>query len=102
MADSARSFGGLFNSFGGMRNMQGMGPVADTSEQVYISSLALLKMLRHGRVLSMLDQLINKIHTNYNTWHIKYALQPIQYYLGGSTDGSHGSDARRLYRRLYN
>ncbi|BAM39914.1 proteasome (prosome, macropain) 26S subunit, non-ATPase, 14 [Theileria orientalis strain Shintoku] len=49
MADSARSFGGLFNSFGGMRNMQGMGPVADTSEQVYISSLALLKMLRHGR-----------------------------------------------------
>lgn len=27
-----------------------MGPVADTSEQVYISSLALLKMLKHGRV----------------------------------------------------
>ncbi|UKJ90208.2 proteasome (prosome, macropain) 26S subunit, non-ATPase, 14 [Theileria orientalis] len=49
MADSSRSFGGLFNSFGGMRNMQSMGPVADTSEQVYISSLALLKMLRHGR-----------------------------------------------------
>ncbi|AFZ79070.1 proteasome regulatory subunit, putative [Theileria equi strain WA] len=48
MGDS-RSFHGLFNSFGGMRNMQSFGPVADTSEQVYISSLALLKMLKHGR-----------------------------------------------------
>lgn len=25
------------------------GPVVDTAEQVYISSLALLKMLKHGR-----------------------------------------------------
>jgi 26S proteasome regulatory subunit N11 len=26
-------------------------PVVDTSEQIYISSLALLKMLKHGRIL---------------------------------------------------
>jgi 26S proteasome regulatory subunit N11 len=41
-----------------MNQMQGMGqqrgggvelPIADTSEQIYISSLALLKMLKHGR-----------------------------------------------------
>eukprot|EP00163_Fabomonas_tropica_P013049 TRINITY_DN2448_c0_g1_i1.p1 TRINITY_DN2448_c0_g1~~TRINITY_DN2448_c0_g1_i1.p1 ORF type:complete len:312 (+),score=96.93 TRINITY_DN2448_c0_g1_i1:273-1208(+) len=36
---------------GGGGQMGGMetGPVSDTAEQVYISSLALLKMLRHGR-----------------------------------------------------
>lgn len=30
-------------------NAQTDGPVVDTAEQVYISSLALLKMLKHGR-----------------------------------------------------
>lgn len=49
MAESSRSLQNLFSSFGGARHMQPSGPVADTSEQVYISSLALLKMLKHGR-----------------------------------------------------
>ena len=36
---------------GGMGSGQGASdaPVVDTAEQVYISSLALLKMLKHGR-----------------------------------------------------
>lgn len=36
---------------GGQGAMQGMmdGPQVDTSEQIYISSLSLLKMLKHGR-----------------------------------------------------
>ncbi|KAK1937464.1 putative 26S proteasome regulatory subunit [Babesia divergens] len=49
MADATRSYHNLMNAFGGTRHIQHMGPVADTSEQVYISSLALLKMLKHGR-----------------------------------------------------
>lgn len=41
----AEGFGSL-----GQSNVQPTdGPVPDTSEQVYISSLALLKMLKHGR-----------------------------------------------------
>jgi 26S proteasome regulatory subunit N11 len=43
----------LFNQMGGMGGGQGAptdGPKVDTSEQVYISSLALLKMLKHGLV----------------------------------------------------
>lgn len=34
---------------GGAAGAQGEVPKADTAEQVYVSSLALLKMLRHGR-----------------------------------------------------
>ncbi|BFU24376.1 26S proteasome non-ATPase regulatory subunit 14, putative [Entamoeba histolytica HM-1:IMSS-B] len=36
-------------SFGGRRPISGDMPLPDTSETVYISSLALLKMLKHGR-----------------------------------------------------
>eukprot|EP00695_Tsukubamonas_globosa_P003604 TRINITY_DN722_c0_g1_i1.p1 TRINITY_DN722_c0_g1~~TRINITY_DN722_c0_g1_i1.p1 ORF type:complete len:313 (+),score=127.60 TRINITY_DN722_c0_g1_i1:97-1035(+) len=42
----------LLSQMGGMGGMQGPAmdaPVVDTSEQIYISSLALLKMLKHGR-----------------------------------------------------
>lgn len=41
----------LGNGLGGMDQGSGSsdGPVVDTAEQVYISSLALLKMLKHGR-----------------------------------------------------
>lgn len=43
----------LFNMGGGGGGMGGMGggetAQVDTSEQIYISSLALLKMLKHGR-----------------------------------------------------
>ncbi|GFE55025.1 proteasome regulatory protein [Babesia ovis] len=49
MGDAGRSYHNLLSSFGGTRHAQAFGPVADTSEQVYISSLALLKMLKHGR-----------------------------------------------------
>ncbi|EPR64831.1 proteasome regulatory subunit [Toxoplasma gondii TgCatPRC2] len=51
MAGLPSNLRGLLQQFGGM----GVGPpnrdqpMADTSEQVYISSLALLKMLKHGR-----------------------------------------------------
>jgi len=41
----------LFNQMGGVGGQGGPaqdGPKVDTSEQVYISSLALLKMLKHG------------------------------------------------------
>ncbi|GIX63787.1 proteasome regulatory subunit [Babesia caballi] len=50
MGDSGRNYRNLLSTFGGTRHTQPFGPVADTSEQVYISSLALLKMLKHGRV----------------------------------------------------
>ncbi|VEL28205.1 unnamed protein product, partial [Protopolystoma xenopodis] len=36
-------------SFGQSSSQPTDGPVPDTAEQVYISSLALLKMLKHGR-----------------------------------------------------
>lgn len=40
--------------FGNMPGMQGQGnpdaPVVDTAEKVHISSLSLLKMLKHGNV----------------------------------------------------
>ncbi|ORM40840.1 26S proteasome non-ATPase regulatory subunit 14 -like protein [Babesia sp. Xinjiang] len=49
MGDSGRNYHNLLSSFGGTRHAQAFGPIADTSEQVYISSLALLKMLKHGR-----------------------------------------------------
>eukprot|EP00761_Pharyngomonas_kirbyi_P012235 gb/GECH01012262.1/.p1 GENE.gb/GECH01012262.1/~~gb/GECH01012262.1/.p1 ORF type:complete len:311 (+),score=80.76 gb/GECH01012262.1/:1-933(+) len=39
----------LMRSMGGGGGPQGDVPVVDTAEQVYISSLALLKMLKHGR-----------------------------------------------------
>jgi len=41
----------LMNMQGGQQgaNPQGDMPQVDTAEQVYISSLALLKMLKHGR-----------------------------------------------------
>jgi len=39
--------GGL--GLGGAGGQQSSGPMVDTAEQVYISSLALLKMLKHGR-----------------------------------------------------
>lgn len=41
----------LMGRLGGQGAMQGMmdGPQVDTSEQIYISSLSLLKMLKHGR-----------------------------------------------------
>ena len=40
----------LFQGMGGGRNAQPAdGPVVDTAEKVHISSLALLKMLKHGR-----------------------------------------------------
>ena len=39
--------GGGAGGMGGAANSDG--PVVDTAEQVYISSLALLKMLKHGR-----------------------------------------------------
>jgi hypothetical protein len=48
-------------------------PTADTAEMVYISSLALLKMLKHGRL-------------NNNTRSCR------------STDGSYGSYAWRICR----
>lgn len=37
------------SGLGGGNSMPNDGPVVDTAEQVYISSLALLKMLKHGR-----------------------------------------------------
>ena len=45
---------GKMDRLQGMLRMQGQGqmpdtPAVDTSEQIYISSLALLKMLKHGR-----------------------------------------------------
>ncbi|EDO06698.1 26S proteasome regulatory subunit family protein [Babesia bovis T2Bo] len=49
MGDPGMSYQNMLNSFGGTRHAQGFGPIADTAEQVYISSLALLKMLKHGR-----------------------------------------------------
>lgn len=54
MAGLPPNFRGLFQSMGGFGDMQGGPaqtdqPLPDTSEQVYISSLALLKMLKHGR-----------------------------------------------------
>ncbi|CAI5491887.1 unnamed protein product [Closterium sp. Naga37s-1] len=39
----------IFQSTGGGMGPQPDAPMVDTSEQVYISSLALLKMLKHGR-----------------------------------------------------
>ncbi|SJK86416.1 26S proteasome regulatory subunit N11 [Babesia microti strain RI] len=45
----AQSFRDIFNSFSGMASAQSSGPVEDTSERVEVSSLALLKMLKHGR-----------------------------------------------------
>ncbi|KAL8453915.1 hypothetical protein Emed_000626 [Eimeria media] len=41
-----QQFGGLVGPGGGAESVD----LPDTSEQVYISSLALLKMLKHGRV----------------------------------------------------
>ena len=35
-------------------------PVVDTAEQVYISSLALLKMLKHGRAGNFISLIIHK------------------------------------------
>ena len=54
--------------------MTGDMPLNDTAEQIQISSLALLKMLRHG-----IDVL------------------PILYRKGWCSNGSHGPDARRIY-----
>ncbi|KAI9699240.1 MAG: multicatalytic endopeptidase [Bogoriella megaspora] len=45
MLQAAQSMGGM----GGMGAPQGDQPLIDNAETVYISSLALLKMLRHGR-----------------------------------------------------
>ena len=43
----------LLQNAGGMPSSQGQAasdtPQVDTSEQIYISSLALLKMLKHGK-----------------------------------------------------
>ncbi|KAL7067395.1 putative Mov34/MPN/PAD-1 family proteasome regulatory subunit [Cryptosporidium serpentis] len=44
-----RSMLGSLHGFGGLIPQDPDSPIPDTSEQVYISSLALLKMLRHGR-----------------------------------------------------
>lgn len=38
----------IFSGAGGMSHPHPDSPLLDTSEQVYISSLALLKMLKHG------------------------------------------------------
>lgn len=40
-------------------------PVVDTAEQVYISSLALLKMLKHGRAgvpMEVMGLMLGKLH----------------------------------------
>ena len=55
-------------------------PLADTSEQIYISSLALLKMLKHG----------------------KYYIQNLILSTCWCSDGSHGSYVGRIRRRLHN
>ncbi|TRY51234.1 Rpn11/EIF3F/JAB1/Mov34/MPN/PAD-1 ubiquitin protease [Cryptosporidium tyzzeri] len=44
-----RSMLGNLHGFGGLMAQDPDAPIPDTSEQVYISSLALLKMLKHGR-----------------------------------------------------
>ena len=46
--DRLLRLGGNIGGLGGGGQV-GDGPVVDTAEQVYISSLALLKMLKHGR-----------------------------------------------------
>ena len=58
---------------------QGDIPLNDTSEQIQISSLALLKMLKHGRILSVL----------------------ISARKGWCANGSHGTYAWRVYRQLH-
>lgn len=40
---------GQIPGMGGQQQPEQDAPLADTAEQVYISSLALLKMLKHGR-----------------------------------------------------
>ena len=61
-------------------------PVVDTAEQVYISSLALLKMLKHGRAgkSKKKTQKFNFLQ-NYNT-HLNFRC----------TYGGHGTNARRV------
>ena len=49
-------------------------PLNDTSEKIQISSLALLKMLKHGKEITK--------RSNRKGW---------------CTNGSHGSDVRRIY-----
>ena len=62
-------------------------PVVDTAEQVYISSLALLKMLKHGRAGK------SQIHPE---------IRPKLYYLfRRCAHGGHGFDVGRVRRRLY-
>ena len=60
-------------------------PVVDTAEQVYISSLALLKMLKHGRAGK--SKKISKLNflRNLN-----------MYLIIRCTYGGHGTDARRV------
>ena len=67
-------FGGLggLGGLGGMRGMNQGNPEAtakpDTSEQIYISSLALLKMLKHARAgvpLEVMGLLIGEVIDDY-------------------------------------
>ncbi|KAK6588161.1 Mov34 MPN PAD family proteasome regulatory subunit [Cryptosporidium xiaoi] len=48
-SSNLRSMLGNLHGFGGLMAQDPDSPIPDTSEQVYISSLALLKMLKHGR-----------------------------------------------------
>jgi 26S proteasome regulatory subunit N11 len=50
MNNLQRILGNIPGMGGGQQGPEPDAPLADTSEQVYISSLALLKMLRHGRM----------------------------------------------------
>ncbi len=57
----------LQRMFAGMAGGNPAGPPADmpqvdTSEQIYISSLALLKMLKHGACVQQLESLLKKQH----------------------------------------
>ena len=60
-------------------------PVVDTAEQVYISSLALLKMLKHGRAGKSKKPLKHNFLQNYNT-HLNFRC----------AYGGHGTNARRV------
>ena len=62
-------------------------PVVDTAEQVYISSLALLKMLKHGRAGK--PQIHSKI------------IPQLHYLFYRCSHGGHGFDVGRVRRRLY-
>jgi hypothetical protein len=52
------------------------GPVVDTAETVHISSLALLKMLKHGAFLSSILQLLNGDYLCLQMLSMKSSLRP--------------------------